>query len=1466
MEEPDIKIESEPAKNRSKKSSGIKVLLIIVGLLVVITGGGVFYIRSVYNEDALKSLCEKEVSGALGGECKIGSLNWSLLGSAELGDVSITLNSNSANKSQIIKINRLKVDIEIWKSLISFQPVAALLIDGGNINIERVLTAANERQAAAGKIETAADLNLNSVKTVSSEPFSTNVKNVIASFVELPWKEWVAGFNWKIADADLRINDLAVNVHDTSKLLQDMNFTVNFAAHLQKTGVNMDLDITQKTPDVSVGGVKLKGNVVFDWEAAARRKDKPLAFIGATDFNLQFDNLDIGYIGRYYIQTPEQSVRLGRPLSGFVSIKAENPAAVNFAVDLSSPEILQFYDNGKIVAGGGAGLSFKLKAQADISGEWSNIKDGAIDIVCSNSETKAAMVTLNTQLFGSFGDEVVVSIQSNTATGEFSRSALGRMAEMQNMLRGDLIFGSEFTWKRDADWKYAVNLRSQNLVVKNDSVSVPAPLTLMVDGIIKPESAFIPQQLTLKAKFNAPGITASTLGADGLTLPLDSASLALQGKAEANINMPEVFKAFAAPLNKFGLKSIDEVLTAQLQVDNNRALNITTSLTNTRKQYEPCEMRIVFTPKADNKFEGSFDLTAEKKAVQVKANVEGVTGADGKTDLTFTKQFALRVGAGMNLLRRIENLIPGLKVAQYPVAGILRGSSKGRAVIAGNKISLAVSNAILIENMTFTTDSGRKFVDKKSSVNCSFSMADLLGEQILNLNNFNITGDTANVEIKVDRLGLKELSTNLLAGLDQMKGLKAVIKLGEKTFSNLYAVLGDSVPPALKTGKSLQLEITSRDDGSINLKNLNINSTGLVASVTDLVVNPGKIIAALQSDDIKSLTGGLSPFKVSVKANSNFWSGIKLGAGLNFSGNAELETAFDPAKDRLTMSRLILAGDTSNQSFISRLSAAVIVDNISKIIATPTLPLILESLPQGINIPVVTVSVPRLSEYLRSTGGSVNLKGNELELNKVRLLKSKEENTLQLVGNISSSGLEVDNMLIYKGNTTFNNLIKLENSDFALTGELNLSAAQLYFKAVPYVYSKGLNEKTRLYYKLSGNQNGDLSVARAGISGGPFQFDLQDLKFAKLPADKFRFSLPVFKVMSPIALTVKNVVADPDKNIVTADINTSRIDLKTLNSSLDTGLPSTLSGNIGAINIIFADKYSTVFSGKDQRLASGSKLAAEPSSVTLTSTKQPSVSMTVDVGKISGNTSDGKITVASMAITSPTGFSDATPLKVGTIESQLDLDELAQGRKVITESIVSSFNAIYEIKLKENNITALQRNMDILLPSPTASQESSANTSDNSVVNANSNAAASSKDAASNSVVIKDLYLNNGVVAIKSKLINTSVKIPQTHVENIGGSNPRVAFTTILNVLFRSIGGAAVSILDNTAGTAVKSVTNILGNALTNKDKSGNEAGSNESSGDSVKNLLNNVFDSGKSDSTDNSSGKSSNPLEGLFK
>ena len=236
---------------------------------------------------------------------------------------------------------------------------------------------------------------------------------------------------------------------------------------------------------------------------------------------------------------------------------------------------------------------------------------------------------------------------------------------------------------------------------------------------------------------------------------------------------------------------------------------------------------------------------------------------------------------------------------------------------------------------------------------------------------------------------------------------------------------------------------------------------------------------------------------------------------------------------------------------------------------------------------------------------------------------------------------------------------------------------------------------------------------------------------------------------------------------------------------------------LDAMNLQINDKYSTLLGGAKQKILAGNKFAVNPSSVSLKSTTS-AVSMTVGVGKIQGNTTQGKVVVGGLSLTSPSEFSDPTPVNVGQIDFTLNLDALAQGKNIIDEMIVSSFKAIYEMKVGGNSISALQKNIDALLPASTKTQETpvkadaQGGSSQGRAVN--NNVVASDNK---NGVLIKNLYLNNGEVSIKSKIINTSIKIPQTHVKDIGGDNPRVAFTTVLNIMLRSIGTAALSILDN---------------------------------------------------------------------
>ena len=1484
MEEPEINIDNEnktvtPAPKR--KSTLKRVILVLIVLLLLVVGGGVYYVKATYNEAYLIALCESEISKATDGECKVGSIKLSLMGSIEISDITLAPKEiNNRDKAQFLKIAKINGNIDILKSITNFQPVLTLMVDGINLEIERVsrkreLSAEERKELRAQAKARREQKPVVEEDKIRVEEFSTNINRVIASIVDLPWKDWVAGFNWKIANVDIRVKNTSVRVHDQGGELGDVDFTVDFTASLKKTGTKMNLVVNEVTPTVKDGKVELGTSIAFDWDEATRRPDKPLAFIGSSDIDLTINNLDLGYLGKYYMQTDKQKVRLAAPVYGKMAVRADDLSEVKLDFQLSSEKIVVFYEDGKKVDGGEPGLKITAGAQVDLSNEWSNIKTGFVNISSFDASNKNEMLKFASQVFGSFGDEVVVSIQSNIDVGGISASSVGKAFEFYNIAKGAIEFGSELTWKKNADWGYDFNLRSKDLVVKNNGIAVPAPIAMLASGIIKPLEEFSPESLTVQMKLDAPGVEVITK--KDVSIPLTSGSFFPQGEANVSLDVPEIFKAFAAPLNKFGVKSINEVLTLALKMNSQKSANLVAEMKNTKGQYAPCVIKLSYTPKGTNGFVGSSELIAENKAVQVRATAEGETATNGATTINFTKQYALRIGAGLNLLKRIQNIIPGLEVAQYPVTGVMRGKANGRMIVNGDDIAVAANNSMVFENMIFTTDSGKKFVEKKAAITSSFSIKDLLEQQLLNVKSFDVTGDSINIKVKVDSIGLGDIAKDAITGLEKVEGLEVKARFGEMAFSNLSALLGDSIPAWAKSGKSFELDLLSKKGGTIELKKFDLDGAGLVASVSDLIVNPKALVAAIDSNNMEAVVSGLSPFSIKISANNSLWGGLDLPIGLKFSGKADIALAFDPKLDRLTLSKIVLAGDRNNRAFITRMSAATIVDNVSKLVSNPTLPLILESLPSGVNIPVITVSIPILKEYLVNSGdGSTpNIDGREIELVNLRIVKTKTKDTLQLVGAINSSGMTAENMIKYSGSAKLNNLIALNGNSLAITGEVKLDDAAIVLRATPYVYNKPVGVSSKIYYKLVGDESGMISIDRAGIAGGDFQFDMSKLVYVPRSDGKFKLELPMLKVTAPFDLKVSGVSIDPDRDSVVASVTSSGIDLNKMNSSLDTGMPSKLGGSIGAFNLAVSEKYSTVFSEKDQKLSSGNKLSVEPSSVSLTSTKGPT-SMTIGVGKIQGSSADGKFSIGGINITSPTGFSDPTPIRVGQIDSTLNLDSLAVGETIIDEVIVSSFKAIYEMKLPKNNISVLQSNIKTLLPEPPQADNvgtSPARTDTGRPASGVSSGSSVSSGGSKGGVLIKNLYLNNGVVNIKSNLINTDIKIPQTHIENVGGDNPRVAFTTIINVLLRSIGKASVSILNDSTGNAVKSVTNILGEALKNKDKAGNEKGTDEDPVKSVTNLLKGVLDDGgkdgktsDGDKTQDSINKGVDALKGLFK
>ena len=1411
MQEPEIKTTVKDQPPVKKKRGWKKVLLYIIIVLVVLLGGGYGVLRLIYSDEYIKNLAETKIATAVDGECEIEGLDISIFGNIEITGLSLRPAASMTDK-QFLKIKKISAKIDLLKSIISFRPNISVLIDNTEIDVERVLSAQEN-------INVIAEQKPALKKDILQEKYSTNIHDTLRSLAELDWKSKLKDVYWKILNdiywripfAVIKVNNTVVRVQDQEGKLEDCVFTVNFAADLNEKTADLRLAVAEQTPNISDGKIDLKIKLDFDWQRAKDRQDKPLAFIGALNFSTLIENFDLEYIGKYYIQNAEQIARLDSPLSGKILLQAADIAQVDFDMNLNLAKAVSFVKDNKVLAGGAPDFKLNVKGQADLSREWSEIKLLDINILSKNIQTGQELVSLSSKLNGSFGSEVYVVLNSRLGVGNILASSVGELFGLDKLVTGGINIGSEFVWKRAADWEYALTCTSDKLIVNNKGISAPAPVNVGVSGKIKTVSEFEPESVSALVKVTSPGVEVKTV--EAVVIPLKTKKFFPRGQADLYVNLPQVFTVFEKPLAVLGLQKINEVFEARVSVDNKKTVSLTGVIKNTDNFYPPCIISGALVAEEQDKFVGKLELKAENKAVQLVLNAEGITGEE-KTQVDFSNQFVLRSEAAMNLGRRFAAIIAGGEFPSFPVTGIIRGGVKGKLLDNSGKVSLRLASSLALNDITFT-DRGRKFVEKNGSLSLSMNLNDVTGKKLLSVKDFVWKSDSLTASARVKQLGLTEMSADLLQGIGKIKDAQIRVAIVPVGFKNLSALAGGSAAEWIANAKLFKALVKTQDDGLLSVDAFELQSAGLNAKIQNLQVNPQQMFKDMQNKDYNALLAGVSPFNIIINSDNQFWQNISLPQGLEFRGKAEAAISYEPDDQRLNINKLILAGDKSNKAFVSRLSIATVIDKIGTLIENHQFPQVINSLSQGVNIPVVTLSIARLKDFLRANGNELPLSGKSVELQNFRLLKTKNKDALQIYGNVASNGLAVDNLLRFNGSILLNNLLSLNSDSLAVTGEIKLDKAGIIVKAKPYVYNKSAGTAAKIYYKLNAGNNGTIMIKQAGMSGGPVVFGLRDFAYIPKSKGKFALSLPVFKISSPVALSVSNVEVSPDNDLVRAQLASPGIDLTSLSSSLDLGFPSKLSGKIGGMNVVVNDKYSTLIDQDGKRISTQNKLAMAPSKIRLDSSDS-TVSMQLDIGKVGGDTADGKFYIDGIKITSPTGFATKTPIDIGRIESMVDMDTLFKQPLIVNEVIVGSFKAVYEMKAQGNNLAVLQKNIARLLP---------ASGTERSVTNSSASSPQSAKQTASagvssgKAVLIKDLYLNNGAVNLQTPILKGDFDIPPTHIKDIGGDNPRLAFTTILQVLVKSIGTSAVTFLKDNPAKAVESVTNLVGDVLKKANK-----------------------------------------------
>jgi len=157
---------------------------------------------------------------------------------------------------------------------------------------------------------------------------------------------------------------------------------------------------------------------------------------------------------------------------------------------------------------------------------------------------------------------------------------------------------------------------------------------------------------------------------------------------------------------------------------------------------------------------------------------------------------------------------------------------------------------------------------------------------------------------------------------------------------------------------------------------------------------------------------------------------------------------------------------------------------------------------------------------------------------------------------------------------------------------------------------------------------------------------------------------------------------------------------------------------------------------------------------------------------------DAKGSLNGLSIANPSGFSNHHALKIGTISLTLDPENSTTDTIVIKEVVINQPVINYEPGSNGSNFDAISRN----------SKSGSAQTADES--------------ANSPRIIIDNLYIRNGTVAVVSELLGDKklqAPLSDIHLRNIGkrggGATPEEIARQIIASLTRNI-GSAVSTLN----------------------------------------------------------------------
>ncbi len=1347
------------------------LLLYILCALILLFAGGLVYLNFKYSDDNIRKLVALEFSKNTNAEITIGDLDIEWLSQKiTLKDVYIA--PDRSPESPIVTIDNFVLRFDLLQSIKENSLYGFLNIDGFKFNIHRFRIVD---------------------KVTQQEKYTTNITESLNNLIDLPWKKWLGNINWRRAGGSIEFTNGSIHVTDDLKLLDDCLISqINFQLSRNNADITQKLTFKSLTHKDLIGTVSVKCKALLS-STAGNSADSKLDFLEQINVATNLVNIDFAeyaaYFGVEQLKFGKAALVFKDPVSATFKVESNTMKDVTVLSQIRTDSLgsLELDDEHLGIT---PRLLLDLAGKLDFSDNWTEIKPLKADLSLFNAKGKVLAATAN--INGNFGNEIVATIDAISDLTLFSSTEIG--SKIGGNVTGKLNHTFALNWKRNGVWKANYSLKGIDVSTIINSQQVTVPVSGDINCIITKSQLLTPLEGNFDFLLKLPFLDLQSV--KPVNVNFQKSDKISDTDVKFRLDLEKAYDTFSSLMRSLKVGRVSEVITGDINADKSGIISCNLLSTSKISDFasSPVNLSVTFKPLSDTAFD--FSLNAGEGS-NLKVDITGSLVRDNND---WTAQIShtgvIQAQIIHDFQRRFNEILAGV-VFPFEFNGLVR-----EAVNANIKYSSAhqytVAAGVKSQISDFSTklrgiDITRKFLNLQTSL---VFTQDTKGKSV-SINSLNFATPDSLLDMSAAEYDLNSINPqSWKASILALPAIKGQLSVSKADMSLIGALTGNDIADLYFRDATVSGLFNSAGGGKSHIHDLKYTSIPLtVISNKDFDIDPVVMTEKIIQKKWFDIQRALSDVSAYVSADLNNWKLFLPKVVVKTIAPFEFTADYVQSSDQLVVHNFNTIQTAAKDLLLPQLSFKGSVVNFFNNLQHFDLKKFVLAINDHVIINSADISVPKLKLLAGSAPGSNvrALRGKAIKLSDIILTHKLGDDFIELVGSAAAEMSYMSKsskwpLMKLKGSVSNYKsplLLQFNNNGLISKGAINLTDADISFNALsPYHYFKAVKQPLKLDYNAALGDNGSAVVNSASLVGGPLSVELSALKFTPL-RDRFELAINSVKLDGPFSINMDKLLFDSYNDRILVDISIAPIDLSRLQNSINLSVPLQLSGTINGVEAHIDDGYWKYFAPvntavKQTRLPNNhADIGA--TEVKLSSLENPDTFVNFAFAKGVADASINSLKLENFTVDNPQGFSNTKAVDAESIRIEPDFQTLFSDQIIINRIDVDKLNAYYEVAFTTNNFAVLKDNL-------------------NSIFSGN---VASNSTSQSRKTLIKDLYVNNGLVRLSSKILLGVASIPvplNLHLQNIGGDSPGQTFVSSVGSIFTSIGKLGVGLVGGVGG------------------------------------------------------------------